>query len=325
MTKYVISGYIGFDNFGDEAIASILINHLKNNNAEKITVLSLNPVKTSEQYGVNSCKFLHFVKPIMEADVLISGGGSLLQDITSLKSLLYYLSVIMTAIVLNKKVFIFAQGFSPFRTKIGEFLTKFVLKFCDKITVRDIQSQTYLNSIGIASELVSDPVFGMDIPKNTAHKGVGIQLRNFSGMNENFMINLADIIVENFKNEEIKLFSLHDTLDLTIIEKFAGLLSKRGCKVRIHKSLSVAEAIQELSKLEFLIGMRFHACLVCTKAGVKVLGINYDKKVKTLSENVGFPSVNPIGCELKTGLEKLFNTNPENYCIPSFKFPDIIL
>ena len=35
MTKYVVSGYIGFDNFGDEAIANVLISHLKNNSAEK--------------------------------------------------------------------------------------------------------------------------------------------------------------------------------------------------------------------------------------------------------------------------------------------------
>ena len=25
MTKYVVSGYIGFDNFGDEAIAKVLV------------------------------------------------------------------------------------------------------------------------------------------------------------------------------------------------------------------------------------------------------------------------------------------------------------
>ena len=47
MTKYVVSGYIGFDNFGDEAIADVLITHLKNNGAKKITVISSNPQKTS--------------------------------------------------------------------------------------------------------------------------------------------------------------------------------------------------------------------------------------------------------------------------------------
>ena len=47
--------------------------------------------------------------------------------------------------------------------------------------------------------------------------------------------------------------------------------------------------IEELSTLKYLIGMRFHACLVSAKAGVRVLGINYDVKVKTLADNIGFP------------------------------------
>ena len=29
MTKYLISGYIGFDNFGDEAILKVLVSNLK--------------------------------------------------------------------------------------------------------------------------------------------------------------------------------------------------------------------------------------------------------------------------------------------------------
>ena len=130
MTKFVISGYIGFDNFGDEAIAKVLTSYLKASGAEKITVLSSNPDKTANLYGVDSINFLKFLQPIIESDVLISGGGSLLQDITSLKSLIYYLAVITTALVLNKKVIIFAQGFTPFRTKIGKFFTKFLLQYC---------------------------------------------------------------------------------------------------------------------------------------------------------------------------------------------------
>ena len=61
MTKYVISGYIGFDNFGDEAIAKVLTTHLKNNNAEKITVLSSNPSKTANLYKTHSEYYLKLI------------------------------------------------------------------------------------------------------------------------------------------------------------------------------------------------------------------------------------------------------------------------
>ena len=113
MTKYVVSGYIGFDNFGDEAIAKVLVDRLKHEGAEKITLISSNPEKTAKLYGVEACPMLKFFDSIKNSDVLVSGGGSLLQDVTSFKSLLYYLGVIYTAIILGKKVEIYSQGIGP--------------------------------------------------------------------------------------------------------------------------------------------------------------------------------------------------------------------
>ena len=325
MTKYVVSGYIGFDNFGDEAIAGILTKYLKDNNAEKITVISSNPEKTSELYGVDSCKMLDFIKPIKEADVLISSGGSLLQDVTSLKSLLYYLAVIITALFYRKKVFLFAQGFTPFRTKIGKLLTKFVLKKCDKITVRDIKSQKYLSDMGISSDRICDPAFALEIPEVKRHEGVGIQLRKSMFLSDEFMYFLASEIADKFKTKEIKLFSLQDSADLPVLEHFLSILTSKGIIARIYMNMSVPETIKELSKLEYLIGMRFHANLVAAKAGVKVLGINYDIKVKTLAESVGFTYINMFGCEVGNGLKNLTDIDTNQYNIPMFTFPNLFV
>lgn len=325
MAKYVVSGYIGFDNFGDEAIAGILTKYLRDNNAEKITVISLNPEKTARLYGVESCKMLDFIKPIKDSDILISSGGSLLQDITSLKSLLYYLAVIMTAIFFKKKVYIFAQGFTPFRTKIGELLTKFVLKKCDRITVRDKKSQEFLSEMGISSELLCDPVFALETPKIDRHEGVGIQLRKSMYLSDEFMYFLASEIADKFKNKEIKLFSLQDSVDLPVLEHFLSILTSKGIIARIYMNMSVQETIIELSKLEYLIGMRFHANLVAAKAGVKVLGINYDVKVKTLAESIGFPYINMFGCEINNGLKDLVAVNVHKYNLPKFTFPNLFV
>jgi len=319
MTKYVISGYIGFDNFGDEAIAGVLINNLKDKHAEKITVLSANPQKTSNLYGVESSGLIKFLKPILFSDVLISGGGSLLQDITSLRSLIYYLTVIMTAIIFRKKVIIFAQGFSKFRTKIGEILVTEVLKKCNIVSVRDKQSQEYLKSLGISSELVTDPVFGMEVPEQE-HLGIGVQLRNCRGLGNEFLIPLAEEIANKFKGQEVKLFSFQDNIDLPVIDKFAEFLTSNGAIVKIYKNLSVPEVIHEVSQLEYFISMRFHGCLISAKSGVKTLGINYDKKVAALAENTGFPVINMLGCEVKDGMKKLLIQNPNEYKIPEFSF-----
>lgn len=323
MTKYVVSGYIGFDNFGDEAIAKILVSYLKSTDAEKITYISSNPQKTSQTLEVTSVRMLDFVKPILESDVLISGGGSLLQDITSLKSLIYYLVVILTALLFGKKVVIFAQGFTPFRTKLGKFFTKLILKYCDKISVRDFQSQEYLWTMGISSKLVSDPVFALEIP-HQEKKEIGIQLRNNSYLTDSFLNKLAKEIAQNFPDKEIKLISLQDNLDLEVLNKFKNILEEAGVKSIIIKNLGVNEAVQTISSLEYLIAMRFHACLIGVKANVKTLGINYDIKVEKLSQETGFPILNFEENDMINKFNELKKLNPHNYHIPTFKFEDII-
>ena len=317
MTKYVVSGYIGFDNFGDEAIAKILTSHLKQNG--EVTVISSNPAKTAKLYGVKAVGMLDFIKPILESDVLVSGGGSLLQDVTSLKSLLYYLAIIMTALAAGKKVVIFAQGFTPFRTNIGKFLTKFALKHCHKITVRDIGSQKLLADLGINSELVADPVFGITVPQNITHQGVGVQLRSFNGLTDEFLKELAKEIKQRFPNEEIKLISLQDSLDVEVLKKF----SSYGLQAKLLSGLTADEIINEVSNLEYLVGMRFHSSLVAAKAGVKVLGIDYDIKVKKLASDIGFPLIEMNGSNISEGFDKLLNLNTKEYTIPEFIFPQI--
>lgn len=126
MTKVLISGYYGFKNFGDEAILSVLVSHLKEIGAD-ITVFSSDTVYTSKKYSVNSVRSFYMpdvLKEIQNTDVLISGGGSLLQDVTSLKSLVYYSFIIALALLFNKKVIIFAQGIGPVNNKFAQFIVK---------------------------------------------------------------------------------------------------------------------------------------------------------------------------------------------------------
>ena len=126
----IISGYYGSDNFGDEMILKVLIDKLKQFDIN-ITVLSLNPEKTKALYKVNTVKSFDILKvifTILKSDILISGGGSLLQDSTSVKSLFYYLFVIKIAEFFHKKVMIFAQGIGPIKNKFGESLCKKLLK-----------------------------------------------------------------------------------------------------------------------------------------------------------------------------------------------------
>lgn len=292
MTKYAVSGYIGFDNFGDEAIAKVLTEKLKAENAEKITLISSNPAKTSELYGVDSCPMLEFFKAIKNSDILISGGGSLLQDVTSLKSLLYYLGVIYTALILGKKVIIYSQGIGPINSFCGKLLTRIALKMCDKVSVRDKKSQELLKSWKIDSELVNDPIFDLDLPVKNKKGIVGIQLRNYPTLSESFLVALADEVVKRFADKKIEILSFQDSIDLDICEKFARMLAKKGhTNIEVLSGLSINDVFEKIGELEYMIGMRFHANIVAVKSGVKTLGINYDIKVQKFAEDNNLPLI----------------------------------
>lgn len=289
--KVVISGYYGFGNFGDELILSILTQHLKKLGTETV-VLSSNPRNTSMEHFVNAVRSFDFHQVsglIKQSDVLISGGGSLLQDVTSIKSLLYYLWVIYTALRYKKDVIIFAQGIGPIRNIIAKLITKYILRQCTYISVRDHKSQNLLDSWEIKSDLVCDPAFSLtlQIPNN---KGVvGIQLRNFPTMNDTLLIKLARQIVKDYYNNEIRIFSLQNNIDLPICKKFESML--RNLNPEIKTKVITEDIIQNIYQLEYMIGMRFHALIVALKAGIKSIGINYDIKVEKLANAAGIPLI----------------------------------
>ena len=187
MAKIAISGYYGFKNFGDEAILSVLVNHLKSLQNSDITVFSSDVEYTEKTYGVKAVKrfcLKDVLKTIKDCDVLVSGGGSLLQDVTSLKSLIYYAFIIAMGLFFNKKVVIFAQGIGPLNSNVAQNIVKNLLKYCSYVTVRDENSLKLLEKLGIKSELVCDPIYSLDIKSEPQNGVVGVQLRDFKTMNQ---------------------------------------------------------------------------------------------------------------------------------------------
>ena len=146
--RIVLSGYYGFDNVGDEAILFAIIQSLKEYHpGVNLTVLSNNPEKTAASYKVNAVNRWNINevrKALKESDCLISGGGSLLQDETGMKSISYYSGVMKIAQFLKKPVFIYAQGMGPVKSKINRQIMKHVLQRSEMITVRDKHSKSCL-------------------------------------------------------------------------------------------------------------------------------------------------------------------------------------
>ena len=101
MSNIVISGYYGFGNAGDEAMLCAIIDAIRKEEADAhITVISGNPKETSKKHNINAVgtfSALGILKAIAHSDLVISGGGSLLQDATSIRNTYYYLSIMALA------------------------------------------------------------------------------------------------------------------------------------------------------------------------------------------------------------------------------------
>ncbi|MBR7081800.1 MAG: polysaccharide pyruvyl transferase family protein, partial [Oscillospiraceae bacterium] len=144
MYKILISGYYGFNNIGDESILRTVVDNLREKMTDiDITILSHDPKDTESKYGVKAVDRMSLrgiIKAVRDCDMLISGGGSLLQDVTSKKSILYYLFIMRLALMFGKKVFIYSQGIGPIDRPRNRRLTARVLKKVHGIVVRDENS-----------------------------------------------------------------------------------------------------------------------------------------------------------------------------------------
>lgn len=314
MVKVAISGYYGFKNFGDEAILSVLVKHLKSLNNVDITVFSSDTDYTSKTYSVNAVKrfdLKNVIKTIQDSDVLISGGGSLLQDVTSVKSVVYYSLIIALGLLFNKKVIIFAQGIGPLNKKLSQFIVRNLLKNCSLVTVRDEKSLALLRNWGINTNLVCDPIYSLDVMQEFRENTIGVQLREFKTMNYNLLHKLALFIADKFSDKKVEIFSLQESQDLDLCKRFEHILITLNPEIKTE--IVTDDIVNRISQLSYLIAMRFHAILVALKCGVKTCAINYDVKVEKLAHDAAIPLISMNANENFEDISrKLENLNQED-------------
>lgn len=291
MKKILVSGYYGFNNFGDEAILGVLLNRLK---GQDVTVLSADPETTGKTHNVNSINSFNtnlIIERLPKFDVLISGGGSLLQNVTSNRSLMYYCGLIYMMASMKKDVIIFAQGIGPIKGFWGTFIAKKALKKCKHISVRDEKSLELLKQWGINAELVCDPIFDLHLPTPNRTRKIGIQLRKFHTLTDDLFDELVKQVGLKFSDREIELIAFQDSEDVGISQVFLNKLKKKNPTInaKVVQGLSNKQIIERVAEYDYFIAMRFHACLLGLKYGIKTLAISYDPKVETLAKNAEIP------------------------------------
>lgn len=309
MSDIIISGYHGFANSGDEALLFAILDTLRKKKPSlKFTVLSKKPEETAEIYSVNSVSrynFFKIKKEMANSKMLLFGGGSLLQDVTSSKSLLYYLAIIRLAQKCKIKTMLYANGIGPIIKKRNRFLSAKVLNNVDFITLRDDKSDEELKSLGVTKPeiiITADPAFTLDaditrsgkfftdiagVPRNTSLCAVSIRAwKNASSDFTQKLAKLCDYMVQ--KHNLFPLFVPMQYPQDTEISKL--VMSKMTCKSYIiSRELSVPETFSVLSETEILIGMRLHSLIYATTLAIPAMALCYDPKISAFMESLNQP------------------------------------
>ena len=167
MSDIVISGYYGLGNSGDEALLKSIVNDLRKISPDiTVTALSGNAQMTERKYNISTVgrfNIFSVFREMKKARMLISGGGTLIQDATSTKSLMYYLAIIFLAKKLGLKVMLYANGLGPIKDK-NIPMVKYVLNKVDLITLRENISFEEIKRCGITKPevcITADPAFNL--------------------------------------------------------------------------------------------------------------------------------------------------------------------
>jgi len=301
--RFLLSGYYGFDNLGDDALLAIIVAQLRTRYPHAtIDALSAKPDVTAHELGITATPRWDqgtIRDAIAAADVVLSGGGGLLQNATSLKSLLYYAGIVRSAIRANKKTMVFAQSIGPL-----DFWGKQTVRECCRglhaATVRDERSRELFAPLVPATsvERTADPVFLYDppeTPSDLSAAGFGpesqplviVCVRKTEHQNDGVAVLAAavDRLAEHH-GARVAFVPFGGTPDAEAATQIIRKCKSQPMLVSLAGLGAVATAI---SQAKLVIGIRLHALILAIRFGIPFLAVPYDPKVTGLLDDVRYP------------------------------------
>ncbi len=308
MARVLLSGYYGFGNVGDEAILASTVESLRAMNPSlEISVLSANPEETARVYDVVTYDRMSprlIIKAIVESDLVVFGGGSLLQDDSSFRSLLYYLSIIFGARILGRPAVVYANGIGPIHSWVGRMLTRLALSTVKRVTVRDPESERLLKRIGVTKpvRVTADPAFLLspcsperrdEILRKAGVDGddpiVWLALRPGKAP-DNFYLSFVPAIQYLRSKGYHPCLLVMQEQDKSLAPVINEALSKKGLEAAPYVSgTTPRETLALLQKSAFCLGMRLHTLILAARAGVPFIGVEIDPKLGAFCRATGCP------------------------------------
>lgn len=341
MARVLLLGYFGAGNFGDDALlAAWLLTHQRflqqHNLVVDATTGGRQPLEGFLE-GAGLVKFTGRFIPKREAlsmplddyTAVLAPGGSLLQDKTSLRSLLYYLEVIRRFSLSRKRAFLLNQGIGPIKSRFGRIATPYVLRKAAMLSFRDRDSYSWAQQqlslhghreLHLSADPLLAPVFEYSpeiegsadyrsgyvlfIPKASTPLGTAEAAREAA--------QVAQLVATTVKASGLRpvLLPLHAEQDEPFCHAVAAALTMpvelygAAAKPRFRNNA----VFTLIAKASIVVSHRLHG-LVCAAAyGVPAVGIAYDPKISAFCEEIGIPMISLSKLDNPQSIELLIQT-----------------
>lgn len=288
--RVLIGGYYGFGNLGDEALLAGLLSTLQAH-GHRATVLSHDPERTAREHGVPA---RHRVRGLPAAllgcDLFLSGGGGLLQDRSSARSLRYYLGCIRLARMLGRRVIVFGQSIGPLSPS-GELRVAATLRGLP-VSVRDTASQALLARLGIDAHLGADAALLLPCPQREApppEAAVLLIPRSGHRWITEALAEAAHILGnDGIRCAALPLHRAQDHGEIEILQRAAPGMER-------VEAADYREALAQIAAARYLLSGRLHGLILAAVCDRPYAGLNYDPKVAGFVHDSGAPVFGPPG------------------------------
>lgn len=308
-TGVVLCGAYGRGNAGDEAILKAILAELRSLDRNlPICVMTRRPRQTRNTYrteAVYMFNLFSYRKKMAHCKLYINGGGSLIQDVTSRRSLWFYLNTLRTARKLGCRVMMYGCGIGPVNYQADRrYAGRIIDRNVDVITLRDQHSVSELQALGVTAPrivLAADPTVALDSasPERatetlraaglnpTEQHFLGITVRPWPGFDSKVSI-IADAAAYAYRTYGLipVFIPIEARRDVSAAAQVAAQLKDVPYAV-LPNCAQAEQSIALFSQMDVVMSMRLHALVFSAAHGIPLVGIVYDPKVSSFLEFVG--------------------------------------
>ena len=305
----ILCGAYGQNNAGDEAVLKALVAELRSIDPDMpLWVMTRKPKAARRVHRVGAVYTFNlpaFCRRMSKSVLYANGGGSLIQDVTSHRSLWFYLFTLSAARRLGCKVMMYGCGIGPIqsprnRRRAGRIINRNV----DAITLRDHASLDELAALGVDRpriQVAADPAVSLPaapaeeaeavleqagLRPREGQRYLGVTVRPWPGLEDKLDVFAQAIDHAYEKHHLLPVFlPIEGTKDVAAAKEVAARLKQAPAAV-LPPCPTSELAIALSARMDVALSMRLHALIFAAARGVPLVGVVYDPKVNAFLDCV---------------------------------------